>query len=60
MFSLYSRINGLEVVLIIFQDIGNAKVAGMSKDLGLSSSQFEWLLSGFYITYILFEWMTLL
>ncbi|GAB7355085.1 hypothetical protein MBLNU459_g5671t2 [Dothideomycetes sp. NU459] len=41
-------------------NIGNAKVAGMSTDLGLTTSQFEWLLSGFYITYVLFEWMTLL
>lgn len=32
----------------------------MSKDLSLSSSQYEWLLRAFYITYILFEWMTLL
>lgn len=32
----------------------------MSSDLHLSSSQFEWLLRAFYITYICFEWMTLL
>ena len=42
------------------QDIGNARVAGMSKDLHLSSLQFEWLLRVFYIMYIAFEWMTLL
>ena len=30
------------------------------EDLNLSSSQYEWLLTSFYITYILFEWMTLL
>ena len=41
-------------------DIGNAKVAGMYNDLSLSSLQFEWLLRAFYITYIVFEWMTLL
>lgn len=29
-------------------------------DLQLSSSQYEWLLTSFYITYILFEWMTLM
>jgi MFS family permease len=28
--------------------------------LNLSSSQYEWLLTAFYITYILFEWMTLM
>lgn len=41
-------------------DIGNAKIAGLSEDLSLSSWQYEWLLRAFYITYILFEWMTLL
>ena len=41
-------------------DIGNAKIAGLSRDLKLSDSQFEWLLTAFYITYILFEWMILL
>lgn len=32
----------------------------MSADLNLDSSQYEWVLRAFYITYILFEWMTLL
>ncbi|KAL5337726.1 major facilitator superfamily domain-containing protein [Aspergillus crustosus] len=41
-------------------NIGNAKIAGLMDDLDLSSSQYEWLLTAFYITYILFEWMTLL
>ncbi|KAE8350071.1 major facilitator superfamily domain-containing protein [Aspergillus coremiiformis] len=41
-------------------NIGNAKIAGMADDLHLSSSQYEWLLTAFYITYILFEWMTLM
>ncbi|KAL3478592.1 major facilitator superfamily domain-containing protein [Aspergillus californicus] len=41
-------------------NIGNAKIAGLTEDLHLSSSQYEWLLTAFYITYILFEWMTLL
>ncbi|KAL9629503.1 MAG: hypothetical protein Q9164_006854 [Protoblastenia rupestris] len=41
-------------------NIGNARVAGMYNDLHLSSAQFEWLLRVFYITYIAFEWMTLL
>lgn len=41
-------------------DIGNAKIAGMEKDLKLSSDQFEWLIWAFYITYIGFEWMTLM
>ena len=41
-------------------DIGNAKIAGLSEDLSLSPAQYEWLLRAFYITYICFEWMTLL
>jgi hypothetical protein len=41
-------------------NIGNARIAGLSKDLKLSSDQYEWLLWAFYITYILFEWMTLM
>lgn len=46
--------------LLTWSDIGNAKIAGLSEDLNLSSSQYSWLLGAFYITYILFEWMTLL
>ncbi|KAI9724082.1 MAG: hypothetical protein M1812_000801 [Candelaria pacifica] len=41
-------------------NIGNARIAGLTRDLRLTSSQYEWLLTAFYITYILFEWMTLL
>ena len=32
----------------------------MTEDLNLSSSQYEWLLTSFYCTYITFQWMTLL
>jgi uncharacterized membrane protein (DUF106 family) len=32
----------------------------MEEDLKLSSNQFEWLVWAFYITYISFEWMTLM
>ncbi|KAF2201743.1 hypothetical protein GQ43DRAFT_455567 [Delitschia confertaspora ATCC 74209] len=41
-------------------NIGNARIAGLEKDLKLSSKQYEWLLWAFYITYIAFEWMTLM
>ncbi|KAG9203960.1 hypothetical protein G6514_002121 [Epicoccum nigrum] len=41
-------------------NIGNARIAGMQRDLQLSSKQFEWLIWAFYITYIGFEWMTLM
>jgi len=32
----------------------------MDVDLDLHSNQYEWVLTSFYITYILFEWMSLL
>jgi len=41
-------------------NIGNAKIAGLTDDLKLSDSQYEWLLTAFYIMYILFEWMTVM
>ena len=41
-------------------DIGNARIAGLQEDLHLNSARYEWLLTAFYITYILFEWMTLM
>ncbi|KAK4985384.1 hypothetical protein LTR50_006000 [Elasticomyces elasticus] len=41
-------------------NIGNAKLAGMKDELRLSSAQYDWLLTAFYVTYILFEWMALL
>ncbi|KAL8934509.1 MAG: hypothetical protein Q9211_005190 [Gyalolechia sp. 1 TL-2023] len=41
-------------------NIGNAKIAGLSADLRLNSSQYEWTLRSFYITYVLFEWMPIL
>ena len=46
--------------LLTLLDIGNARIAGMTEDLNLSSSQYEWLLTSFYCTYISFQWMTLL
>ncbi|KAL9622607.1 MAG: hypothetical protein Q9160_003104 [Pyrenula sp. 1 TL-2023] len=41
------------------QDIGNALIAGLPESLSLKDSQTSWILTSFYITYILFEWMTL-
>ncbi|OBT68535.1 hypothetical protein VE03_01673 [Pseudogymnoascus sp. 23342-1-I1] len=41
-------------------NIGNARIAGMDVDLNLYSDQYEWILTSFYITYIMFEWMSLL
>ena len=41
-------------------NIGNARIAGLEQDLRLTDAQFDWLLTAFYITYIVFEWMTLM
>lgn len=41
-------------------NIGNANTAGMSKSLHESDAQYQWLLTIFYIPYILFEWMALM
>lgn len=36
-------------------NLGNAKTAGMERSLGMSDSQFQWLLTIFYIAYIVFQ-----
>ena len=41
-------------------DIGNARIAGLESSLALLPGQYAWLLTAFYMTYIAFEWMTLL
>lgn len=41
-------------------NIGNARIAGMSKDLDLVGNRYQRLLTIFYITYILFEFQTLM
>ncbi|CAM1511241.1 Fc.00g087540.m01.CDS01 [Cosmosporella sp. VM-42] len=44
-------------------NIGNARIAGMDEDLQTSpprSDWYEWSLTAFYISYIAFEWMSLL
>lgn len=38
-------------------NIGNAKVANMDKDLGISDDQYQWLLTIFYIGYIVFQFL---
>ncbi|PWZ02909.1 MFS general substrate transporter [Testicularia cyperi] len=43
------------VALLDRSNIGNAKTAGMEKDLGMSDSQYQWLLTVFYIAYIVFQ-----
>ncbi|KAI2633242.1 putative MFS transporter [Hypomontagnella submonticulosa] len=49
--------------LVAFLDrsnIGNAETAGMSKDLGFDDAHYQWLLTIFYIPYIIFEWAALM
>lgn len=48
----------MKAVLLSFLDrsnIGNARIAGMEKDLNLDSVKYDWLLTIFYISYILFQ-----
>lgn len=40
-------------------NIGNAKTAGMTKDLNITDEQYQWLLTIFYISYIVFQWLTM-
>ncbi|RMZ72021.1 family metal ion transporter [Pyrenophora seminiperda CCB06] len=49
--------------LLAFLDrsnIGNARIAGLDRDLKLSSSQYQWLLTIFYISYIVFGPLTIM
>ncbi|TGO46584.1 hypothetical protein BOTNAR_0578g00040 [Botryotinia narcissicola] len=41
-------------------NIGNAKIAGLERDLRLDLNKYEWVISVFYIVYICFEWMSIL
>ncbi|KAF2477678.1 pantothenate transporter liz1 [Lindgomyces ingoldianus] len=48
----------MSLYLLAFLDrsnIGNARIAGMADDLSLTSDRYDWLLTIFYISYILFE-----
>ncbi|KAI9835273.1 MAG: hypothetical protein M1819_002417 [Sarea resinae] len=41
-------------------NIGNARIAGMSKDLQLHGNRYDWLLTIFYITYVVFEFLVIM
>jgi MFS family permease len=41
-------------------NIGNANTAGLSKSLAISNSQYQWVLTAFYISYITSQFLTLL
>lgn len=49
--------------LLAFLDrsnIGNARIAGMEEDLHLSSAEYTWLLTIFYISYIVFGFLAIM
>jgi hypothetical protein len=49
--------------LLAFLDrsnVGNARIAGMEDDLHLTSSNYEWLLTIFYISYITFTFLAIM
>ena len=53
----------MALYLLAFLDrsnIGNARIAGMEEDLNLEGDRYDWLLTIFYISYILFQWQALM
>ncbi|KAL4959022.1 putative MFS transporter [Aspergillus stella-maris] len=48
------------LALLDRSNIGNARTAGMEDDLKLGGNQYSWLLTIFYISYVLFEPMALM
>ncbi|KAL9050499.1 MAG: hypothetical protein Q9162_006606 [Coniocarpon cinnabarinum] len=40
-------------------NLGNAKLAGLTKDIDLEGNRYNWLGTVFYIAYILFQWTTI-
>ncbi|KAH9886567.1 MFS transporter-like protein [Xylariomycetidae sp. FL2044] len=60
-YHLIPLVMGLYLVAFLDRsNIGNAETAGLSKDLGFDDRHFQWLLTIFYIPYILFEWCALM
>ncbi|KAF2495737.1 MFS general substrate transporter [Lophium mytilinum] len=53
----------MALYLLAFLDrsnIGNARIAGMSTDLNLTGDKYDWLLTIFYIPYIIFEFLAMM
>ena len=40
-------------------NIGNAYTAGLGADWGITSDQYSWVVTSYYIAYILFHWLIL-
>ena len=53
-------IHRLQYSTLTAEPISSAKIAGMTDDLKLVGSDYQWLLTIFYITYIIFEFQTLM
>jgi len=52
----------MALYLLAFLDrsnVGNARIAGMTEDLNLVGERYDWLLTIFYISYIVFQWQAL-
>ena len=41
-------------------NIGNAYTAGMGEDWGITSNQYSWIITAYYLAYIAFHWSILL
>ncbi|KAL3443594.1 major facilitator superfamily domain-containing protein [Aspergillus insuetus] len=41
-------------------NVGNAYTAGMGEDWGITSNQYSWIITAYYIAYIAFHWFILL
>jgi hypothetical protein len=41
-------------------NIGNAYTAGMGEEWGITSNQYSWIITAYYIAYIAFHWFILL
>ncbi|OCL13385.1 MFS general substrate transporter [Glonium stellatum] len=53
----------MALYLLAFLDrsnIGNARIAGMATDLKLTGDRYDWLLTIFYISYIIFEFQVMM
>ncbi|KAI6091472.1 MFS general substrate transporter [Hypoxylon rubiginosum] len=60
-YHLVPLVMGLYLVSFLDRsNIGNAETAGMSRDLGFDDGHYQWLLTIFYIPYIVFEWAALM
>ena len=41
-------------------NVGNAYTAGMGEEWGITSNQYSWIITAYYLAYIAFHWFILL